>query len=307
MNQTFPYDKVCADCPCARSVAEYARRKGLSFARAKAALEQQMQGRPLEGIGPVEICPCTPDRAAACPVFALVRRLAAGCGLEPAQWLETADVLIDGEYEGRARDVSDEEPAPVPAAPDPAMPQPDVSGDMPGDTSDSPAPGPWAAIRARWKLWLACAGAALVLALGMWGAWKLGYAASLEANGTYADGYAAAKAEGTFEEGRAAGYEEGYQTGYTEGLQEGFDQGKSTGYSEGYSDGSADVQQAHSDAQQAMDEVENNRRATRVWTPWLGSTYHLDPDCPRLWGGEETTLGEAEDAGYSPCSRCAKN
>lgn len=293
MNQTPPRDKICAACPCARAVAEYARRKGMTFARAMALLENQMEGRPLSGIGPVEICPCEPAQAAACPVFAVVRRLAAACDLEPAQWLETADVLIDGEYEATARDVTDEpQETPVPAAP---QSQPE----------QEPEPAPR---RFVWKLsprltgLLAAALAVLLVSVAFAG----GYAVSLNKNGTYEAGYAAAKAEGTYEQGQADGYEQGHSEGYREGLQEGFDQGKEAGYSEGYSAGSKDVQQAHSDAQQAQTDAENARRALPVWTSWLGNSYHLDPECPRLWGGEETTLGEAEDAGYSPCSRCAK-
>ena len=291
MHQT--HDKRCAECPCARSVAEYARRKGVSFARALALLQKAMEGRPLEGIGPVELCPCEPERAAACPVFALVRRLAAGCGLEPAQWLEPADVLIDGEYEAAARVMPDETHPAV--SPRPAEPE--------------SVPAPWKSLWTRRRaLVLGAALAALVLALAaaLWGTYRAGYRQSLEENGTWDSGYSAALAEGTYEEGQAAGYDEGYQVGYREGLQEGFDQGKQAGYSEGYAAGSADGQQAQSDAQQAQTDAENARRATRVWTSWLGSSYHLDPDCPRLWGGDETTLGQAEDEGYTPCPRCAK-
>ena len=40
MHQT--HDKRCAECPCARSVAEYARRKGASFAQALALLQKAM-------------------------------------------------------------------------------------------------------------------------------------------------------------------------------------------------------------------------------------------------------------------------
>ena len=186
------------------------------------------------------------------------------------------------------------------------MPQPDVSGDMPEDIrlpGARPVGGHPRPVETVAGLRRRGAGAGPG---PQWGAWKLGYAASLEANGTYADRYAAAKAEGTFEEGRAAGYEEGYQTGYTEGLQEGFDQGKSTGIPR-------DI------PTEALTCSRPTATPSRPWTRWR--TTAVPPGCgrpgwvdlpsgpglpPAVGRQKRPPLGEAEDAGYSPCSRCAK-
>ncbi|WP_367924118.1 hypothetical protein [uncultured Ruthenibacterium sp.] len=293
MTQSPPWENGCEGCLCAQPIRAYARSKGVSMERALALLQEKLkQETPPAGQDPHGVCLCDADQAARCPVFLLACQLAACCGMSVRQWLERADLSIEGEYEAQGKEIPD--PTGVPQEPD--EPEEELEPDNPKDKKHH-------------KIFVVAFGVtigAIVLAMALFGTYQWGYQRSLTDNGTFDEGYSAAVAEGTYEDGHAAGYEEGYQAGYREGLQEGFEQGKDAGYSDGYANGSADVQQAQSDAQQAQSDIENARRSTPVWISWIGSKYHLDPECSRIWGGEQITLGQAEDEGYDPCPKCVK-
>ena len=145
----------------------------------------------------------------------------------------------------------------------------------------------------------------LLAALGL--AYWLGYRASVRENGTYDGGYAAAISEnGTYESGYAAAleengsYDEGYNRGYAEGKADGYEAGRSEGYEEGLKAGMATQSQA-----QAASGSETAAPQQTVWVSrYFGMRYHSTPDCSRVIDPVQISLEEAEQEGYSRCSRC---
>ena len=145
----------------------------------------------------------------------------------------------------------------------------------------------------------------LLAALGL--AYWLGYQASVRENGTYDSGYAAAISEnGTYESGYAAAleengsYDEGYNRGYAEGKADGYEAGRSEGYEEGLKEGMATQSQA-----QAASGSETAAPQQTVWVSrYFGMRYHSTPDCSRVIDPVQISLEEAEQEGYSRCSRC---
>ena len=148
---------------------------------------------------------------------------------------------------------------------------------------------------------------AVLAAVGV--AYWLGYRASVRENGTYENGYQAAISEkGTYESGYAAAleengtYSEGYEKGYVEGKVDGYEAGRTEGYEEGLNDGLDSSQSASEPASAG----ETQAPATEtVWVSrYLGWKYHSTPDCSRVIDPVEISLSQAEEEGYTRCSKC---
>ena len=45
---------------------------------------------------------------------------------------------------------------------------------------------------------------------------------------------------------------------------------------------------------------------TRAWISSSGKRYHQTADCSGMRSAQETTIAQAEAAGYAPCQRCWK-
>lgn len=107
------------------------------------------------------------------------------------------------------------------------------------------------------------------------------------------------------------GYLEGYSDGYDDGYQSGHDVGYDDGYDEGLYDSSEDPPNNPSANYQLVPNpdgtisVFDKRKAYTVFITATGSKYHIRT-CSEISGCDvtKTTLGEAEAAGFAPCSIC---
>lgn len=126
---------------------------------------------------------------------------------------------------------------------------------------------------------------------------------------SYQDGYSDAELD--HEDDWSDGYSEGYSDGYDDGYQSGHDIGYDDGYDEGLCDSSEDFPNNPSANYQLAPNpdgtisVLDKRKAYTVFITAAGSKYHIRT-CSEISGCDvtKTTLGEAETAGFSPCSIC---
>ena len=88
---------------------------------------------------------------------------------------------------------------------------------------------------------------------------------------------------------------------FLEGLEaDGYEAGRSEGYEEGLKEGMATQSQA-----QAASGSETAVPQQTVWVSrYFGMRYHSTPDCSRVIDPVQISLEEAEQEGYSRCSRC---
>lgn len=108
-------------------------------------------------------------------------------------------------------------------------------------------------------------------------------------------------------------YDAGYNEGFVEGQSryESFDDGYKKGYSLGFIDG---FEGGYNFAQDepysnlnvpALDVYEGRKRFNdMVWVTAKGKRYHSSQGCSNVNAPEEIPRSEAEDMGYTPCSKC---
>lgn len=106
-------------------------------------------------------------------------------------------------------------------------------------------------------------------------------------------------------DGHTAGYDEGLRSGkasgHAEGYQEGYNDGKSDGYDSGYQDGK-NISRYSSTS--ASGETVTLTLSRTVYVTDTGSKYHRS-GCSYLNRSKHPiSLTDAQNQGYSPCSRC---
>ena len=94
-----------------------------------------------------------------------------------------------------------------------------------------------------------------------------------------------------FNEGYFVGYDAGYDLGNEQGYEYGYVQGRNRGYTNGYDEGYDSG-------------VFGQKNTAFVYVTPSGSKYHTE-HCQYINDDDmKMPLNEAEDAGYTPCSKC---
>ncbi len=249
---------------------------------------------PPPPLNAAELCPEHQVSAAGCRLLSLVQNAAGCCGMSTDTWASASPDPFSETIAFLQRQRDGEQTA--------------LTAPAPADPEKNSAPQK--VVSQKRKILAAFCGtlAVFLLTAAGFGIYRWGYQASLREHGTYEDGYAAAVSEhGTYQDGYAAAlsengtFEQGQSAGYDAGWQEGFDAGHSQGLDEGYASGYA---AASSEAAQNAGAQESDPDDP-VWiSRHIGSRYHRAPSCILVIDPQKLSLQEAQEQGYTPCSRC---